>query len=250
VPYAGNTEAGTELTLYNTTFQMIEEFVAVYRMHPLLPDALTVGDTSFSLNELSFKNPRTLVPDDTTEQFLRAFGETPALTLSLQNYPRELYDLVTPGGTVNLAEIDIMRDRERGLPRYNDMRRLLLLPPHKSIDDLTSDSQEREALKSVYTDIEQVELMVGSLVDQDRPAGFAFGIIPFHIFLTLASRRILCDRFYMENFNPGLYTEWGFNHVQTETLRTVLVRHFPDLEDEMPENPFLNWSATKGKKKK
>jgi hypothetical protein len=247
VPYAGNTEAGTELTLYNTTFQMIEEFVAVYRMHPLLPDALQVGETTFSLRELTFTNPRNLVPNDTTEKFLRAFGEQPALTLSLQNYPRELYDLVTPGGTVNLAEIDLIRDRERGLPRYNDMRRLLLLKPHKSIDDLTNDKQERAALKSVYTDIEQVELMVGSLVDQDRPAGFAFGIIAFHIFLVFASRRILSDRFYMENFNPDLYTEWGYNHVQTETLRTVLVRHFPDLEDEMPDNPFLNWGA-KGKK--
>jgi hypothetical protein len=233
--------------MYNTTFQMIEEFVAVYRMHPLLPDELQVGETTFSLKELTFKNPRALVPDDTTEHFLRAFGETPAYTLSLQNYPRQLYDLVTPGGTVNLAEIDLTRDRERGLPRYNDMRRLLLLKPHKSIDDLTNDKQEREALKSVYTDIEQVDLMVGSLVDQDRPGGFGFGIIPFYIFLVFASRRILCDRFYMEDFNPGLYTEWGYNHVQTETMRSVLVRHFPELADVMPENPFSNWSS-KGKK--
>lgn len=121
---------------------MIEEFVAVYRMHPLLPDVLPVGQESFSLNELSFENPRNLVPNDTTETFLRAFGKMPALTLSLQNYPRELYDLETPYGTVNLAEIDIMRDRQRGLPRYNDMRRLLLLDPYKSIDDLTDDKQE------------------------------------------------------------------------------------------------------------
>ena len=173
VPHAGSRTETTVQTLYNTTFQMTEEFVSVYRMHPLLPDELMVGSENFTLNELSFKDARKLVESNTSQTLLQAFGEAPSHTLALRNYPRELYNLQKPGmpEPINLAAIDLLRDRERELPRYNDMRRQLLLEPLASIDDLTSDPEERLLLKSVYSDIEQVDLMVGSLVDQDRPAG-------------------------------------------------------------------------------
>jgi len=253
VPYAGSPNDSTQQSLYNTTFQMAEEFVSVYRMHPLLPDELILdndndGITTLTLNDLSFVDARTLVPDaaTTTQTLLRSLAQTPSRTLGLQNYPRELYNLQTGNSstTINLAAIDILRDRERGLPRYNDMRRQLLLEPYESIDDLTSDPEERRLLKTVYSDMDQIDLMVGSLVDQERPEGFAFGIVPFHIFLVVASRRILNDRFLMQDFNADVYTEWGYNFVQKETFRSVLARHFPELEPNMPENPFMNWPTS------
>ena len=92
VPYAGS-DKPTSQTLYNTTFQMTEEFVAVYRFHPLLPDELQVGSETYTLNELAFRDPRELVGTDTTKTFLRAFALAPARTLALTNYPRELYNL-------------------------------------------------------------------------------------------------------------------------------------------------------------
>lgn len=242
-PYAGSPDT-TQETMFNATFAMTEEFVAVYRMHPLLPDEIQIEGKTFTLNDISFVDSRTLTESvNTTEELLQAFGSTPARTLSLQNYPRQLYGLEIPGmpQPVNLAEIDLQRDRERNLPRYNDMRRQLLLRPYSSLNDLTDDPVELSLLKSVYTDIEQVDLMVGSLVDKDRPYGFAFGIVPFHIFLVMASRRILSDRFFMEDFNAKVYTQFGYNYVQSGTLRQVLLRHFPELGDRIPGNPFLNW---------
>lgn len=242
-PFAGGPDR-TQETMFNTTFAMTEEFVAVYRMHPLLPDEMQIEGKTFTLNEISFVDARTLTESpNTTHELLQAFGSTPAHTLSLQNYPRQLYGLQQPGmpQPINLAEIDLQRDRERNLPRYNDMRRQLLLKPYSSLNDLTDNEVELNLLKSVYTDIDQVDLMVGCLVDQDRPFGFAFGIVPFHVFLVMASRRILSDRFLMEDFNAQVYTEFGYNHVQTGTLRQVLLRHFPELGDRVPENPFMNW---------
>lgn len=242
-PYAGSGDATRE-TMFNTTFAMTEEFVSVYRMHPLLPDEITIEGKTFTLNELSFVDARTLTDSvKTTETLLEAFGSTPANTLSLQNYPRQLYGLEKPGmpQPINLAEIDLQRDRERNLPRYNDMRRQLLLKPYSSLKDLTSDETELNLLKSVYKDIEQVDLMVGSLVDKDRPYGFAFGIVPFHVFLVMASRRILNDRFFMEDFNANVYTDFGYKYVQSGSLQQVLIRHFPELRDQIPENPFMNW---------
>eukprot|EP00568_Trieres_chinensis_P013823 CAMPEP_0183299132 /NCGR_PEP_ID=MMETSP0160_2-20130417/5938_1 /TAXON_ID=2839 ORGANISM="Odontella Sinensis, Strain Grunow 1884" /NCGR_SAMPLE_ID=MMETSP0160_2 /ASSEMBLY_ACC=CAM_ASM_000250 /LENGTH=701 /DNA_ID=CAMNT_0025461311 /DNA_START=72 /DNA_END=2177 /DNA_ORIENTATION=- len=241
VPSVFNGEFPTDLTLFNTPFFMTEEFVSVYRMHPLLPDEIDVEGGTQSLNDIAFTDARTLVSDGakTTEILLGSFLSTPARTLSLKNYPRELYDLdVGNGVTINLAEIDITRDRERGLPRYNDARRQLLLPPLESIEDLTDDAEERALLKSVYTDIEQVDFMVGCIVDKERPEGFAFGVVPYYIFLVMASRRLLSDRFFQEGLTVDNYTEVGIQYVVGTTFRDILLRHFPDLDDEIPQNPF------------
>ena len=178
---------------------------------------------------------------NTTETLLGSFLSTPARTLSLKNYPQELYNLdVGNGNMVNLAEIDIIRDRERGLPRYNDARRQLLLPALESIDDLTDDEEERLLLKSVYTDIEQVDFMVGCLADKERPEGFAFGVVPYFIFLVMATRRLLSDRFL--NFQEGLtvdnYTGVGLQYVVHTNFRDILTRHFPALDAEISANPF------------
>ena len=76
---------------------MTEEFVAVYRMHSLLPDELTIeeSNTTYKLNELAFEDARDLESINTTERFLKSLGQTPALLLNLDNYPSELYGFWT-----------------------------------------------------------------------------------------------------------------------------------------------------------
>lgn len=241
VPHVVNGEFPTEMTLFDTPFFMTEEFVSVYRMHPLLPDEIEVEGGTLTLNDIAFTDARTLVSDEakTTETLLESFISTPARTLSLKNYPRELYNLdVGDGNVINLAEIDIIRDRERDIPRYNDARRQLLLPALESIDDLTDDEEERQLLKSVYSDIEQVDFMVGCLADKERPEGFAFGVVPYFIFLVMASRRLLSDRFFQEGLTVENYTGVGFQYVVETNFRDILLRHFPDLDSEIPSNPF------------
>ena len=247
IPSVGAKEFGTNLTLFNTTFSMTEEFVGVYRMHPLLPDKMNIAGQNFTLNELSFNDPRGMVTstdgsNTTTKTLLKSLSQTPARTLSLRNYPYELYDLDIPGRSekLNLAEIDLMRDRERNLPRYNDARRQLLLEPYTSLSDLTNDGDELELLMSVYSDIEQVDFMVGCLVDKERPDGFAFGIVPYHIFVVMATRRLLSDRFFQEGMTAENYSTWGLNYVKTQTFQSILERHFPELDGKIPANPFSN----------
>ncbi len=282
VPSVFGTNYTTEQTLFNTPFYMTEEFVSVYRMHTLLPDEMILeGGETFSLQELAFTDARKLVadPSKTTATLLQAFARAPAQTLSLKNYPKSLFNLqIGNGEKINLAEIDISRDRARGIPRYNvsiivdwrilpfllitfntsypkmhvlshhsrwstlpqDARRQLLLTPYKSIDDLTSDEDEREMLKSVYTDIEQVDFFVGCLADKDRPEGFAFGIVPYHIFVVMASRRLLSDRFFQEGLTEENYSEIGLTYLMETTFHDILSRQFPNIKDKIPRNPFSN----------
>ena len=41
-------------------------------------------------------------------------------------------------GNIDLATTDILRDRERGVPRYNQFRRQIGLNPITKFEDLTS----------------------------------------------------------------------------------------------------------------
>lgn len=245
---------GEGIAMYNTSFFMTEEFVAVYRMHTLMPDELTVesGDetstastTSYSLKDLTFADARTLEPQDTSSKFLKSIGTTPSGTLGLKNYPDEFFDLEMPGGAkVSLAQIDIERDRERGLPRYNDARRQLLLDPYTSFDDFVADEEDKALLRTVYSDVDQVDLVIGCLLDKDGPIGFAFGMVAYHIFLVMASRRILSDRFFQDMFTEEHYTAFGVDYVNKATFREIVLRHFPEHESIVPENPFMTWTTT------
>jgi hypothetical protein len=93
------------------------------------------------------------------------------------------------GMVVDLAAIDILRSRERGVPRYNEFRRLLRLPEDRSFDDLTQDPQAAAELATVYDSIEDVDLTVG-LNAEPPPPGFGFGDTAFRIFILMASRRL------------------------------------------------------------
>lgn len=87
-----------------------------------------------------------------------------------------------------------MRDRERGVPRYNQFRRLLNLSTPKTFETLTNDSVTAAELKQAYNgNIEDVDLLIGSLAEA-RPDGFGFGDTPFQLFLCMANRRLKTDR--------------------------------------------------------
>jgi hypothetical protein len=79
---------------------------------------------------------------------------------------------------------------------------------------------------------------VGCLADKDRPEGFAFGIVPYYIFVVMASRRLLSDRFMQEGLTVENYSEIGVRYLMETTLHDILARQFPDMK--IPTNPFNN----------
>lgn len=104
---------------------------------------------------------------------------------------------------MDVSTIDIIRDRERGVPRYNSFRRLMNLSPVKSFEKLTPNTDHVAALKKLYcNDIEKLDLLIGSLAEEPRPDGYGFGETAFNLFLMMASRRLETDR-YVANKNRG-----------------------------------------------
>lgn len=159
-----------------------------------------------------------------------SFGKMHPGALVLNNYPRTMRELSIPGNPVyDLAAVDILRARERGIPRYNEFRRQLGLEPIRTFEDLTDDPEQLAALKRVYRDVEEIDLLIGNRAEAHRPEHFGFGETLFQIFILNASRRLSADRFYTENFNAETYTPEGLSWIDENDMKTVLLRHFPEL---------------------
>jgi hypothetical protein len=59
----------------------------------------------------------------------------------------------------------------------------------------------------------------------------------------MASRRLESDRFFTTDFTPEMYTPAGMDWIEDNTMRDVLLRHFPSLKPALDgvENPFAPW---------
>ena len=83
-------------------------------------------------------------------------------------------------------------------------------------------------LERVYGDVEKVDVMIG-MYAEPKPKGFGFSDTAFRVFILMASRRIESDRFFTTDYRPEVYTQAGFDWVEENTMRTLLLRHFPEL---------------------
>ncbi|MBC9250098.1 peroxidase [Pseudomonas alcaligenes] len=237
---------------YGVPYTLTEEFVAVYRMHPLMRDKVDVYDIgsnmvahSIPLPETRDRDAESLLSSEHPDRLWYSFGITNPGSLTLNNYPNFLRNLSIPlVGNIDLATIDVLRDRERGVPRYNEFRREIGLNPITKFEDLTSDATTLANLKRIYgNDIEKIDTLVGMLAETVRPDGFAFGETAFQIFIMNASRRLMTDRFYTKDYRPEIYTPEGLAWVENTTMVDVIKRHNPQLESSLVgvQNAFKPW---------
>ncbi len=245
---------GSKKELCGVPYSLTEEFVGVYRMHPLIPDDYTfyaVADDRV-LQQRTFDEVNALHVRECLQQIpladaLYSFGVAHPGAITLHNYPRSLQHFNRPDGEVlDLATIDIVRTRERGVPRYNEFRRLFHLGTPATFEELTGgDAHLAEELQRVYGDVERVDLMVG-LYAEPKPEGFGFSDTAFRVFILMASRRLEADRFFTDDYRPEVYTKAGIDWVESNSMRTVLLRHFPDLAPSLEGvgNPFAPWKRT------
>ncbi len=250
----GGLVGSPKASYYGVPYTLTEEFVSVYRMHPLLRDNIDIFsiDNSVQIGSIPLENTRnsdaeTIMAKQNIDDLWYSFGTTHPGALTLGNYPKFLQNLSLPVGNIDLATVDVLRDRERGVPRYNQFRRLIGLKPIESFEDLETDAATLRKLKMIYNDkIEDLDLLVGSLAENVRPEGFGFGETSFQIFILNASRRLMTDRFLTEDFTPAVYTTEGLNWVQTTTMNDILVRHFPRLAAKIgaQSNAFKPWPDT------
>lgn len=217
-------------------YALSEEFTAVYRLHSLLPDRVHVAGEAVPLAATRLRAARPLLARHGPEAVWAGFGAQHPGQLVLHNFPATLQDIAVPGLPFqDLGAIDLYRDRERGVPRYNQLRRELGLKPIRSFTDLSDDEDQVREIREVYgqtagvDNVEDLDLLIGTLAEGHRPAGFGFGETLFQVFILNASWRLLGDRFYTDDYRPEIYTPEGLAWVDDADMKGVLLRHYPGL---------------------
>lgn len=246
------TVVGGKNDLRNVPYSLTEEFVAAYRFHPFLPEAVTITslnksktDVSVGLANMRNQQSAELIDSVGTSNLIYSFAKATAGAQTLNNYPNFLQDLSMPViGKMDLGAVEIIRDRERGVPRYNEFRRLLQLKPIKKFEDLTTDPEKLANLKSVYrNDIELIDLMVGAMAEDVRPDGVGFSETFFQIFTFMTPRRLEADRFFTTDYRPEVYTQLGMDWIKKSDFKSILLRHYPELANKLPKSQkvFAPW---------
>ncbi len=244
---------GGEQEHHAAPYAITEEFASVYRLHPLIADdwamrshrtGALVGEEEFT--DLQGHATREAIAKYGWSDLFYTFGTSHPGAICLHNHPRALSNLTRVNGDrVDLATIDVLRDRERGVPRYNDFREKLRKPRLKKWEDISDDPEWCEEIRAVYDDdIDAVDLQIGLLAEKP-PKGFGFSDTAFRIFILMASRRLKSDRFFTRDFTPDVYTPEGLDWVQKNTMVDVLLRHHPELDEALRgcDNAFAPWRA-------
>src|SRR5262249_51945384 len=225
--------------------------------------------------EIEGNDTRPVMQRISIEDLFYSFGVTHPGQITLHNFPRSLQHFTRikdDGKVVNeildLATVDIIRDRERAVPRYNDFRYLPLLLPgvyHRMLprvwyyrklvglsfipwfSGLTRREREErknwaKELKTLYPKKKALDLMIGLLAEK-CPKGFGFSDTAFRIFILMASRRLKSDRFFTDDYKSEVYSEIGMQWIDDNSFKTVLQRHYPVLAASIAEvdNPFAPW---------
>lgn len=232
-------------------YSLTEDFITVYRMHPLIPDDYVFFDCNDgrtiahrSFGEIQGLQTDAVMRATRLSNVLYSFGIANPGAIALHNFPNGLRQLVRNGEIVDMAVVDLVRDRRRGVPRYNDFRVALHKPRITRWEDLASDRESVRRLREVYGDIDMVDTVVG-LFGETPPEGFGFSDTAFRIFILTASRRIQSDRFLTVDFRPEIYSPLGMDWIANNGMTSVILRHCPELSAHVPRtaSAFVPWRA-------
>jgi hypothetical protein len=234
---------------HGVPYSLTEDFVTVYRLHPLLPDDYRFVDhhSGDLLGVRGFLDIQGASADDQMRAFglqntLYSFGISHPGAITLHNNPRSLQKFERDGEIIDLSVVDLVRTRRRGVPRYNDFREGLHKPRITSWEQVCENEETVRRLREVYRSVDEIDTMVG-LFAETPPAGFGFSDTAFRIFILMASRRLQSDRFLTVDFRPEIYTPFGVDWVGNNGMTSLILRHCPELAAVLPRgaSAFAPW---------
>lgn len=178
---------------FGSPFNFPEEFITVYRLHALVPDLIEYREAQTNPNVIQNKVPVVETFQGGATGAMRSkglanwalsMGRQRLGLLTLQNIPQFLQNLKIPrleGKTqqIDVAALDLIRDRERGIPRFNEFRRQYGLRSMTSFDDFTdphlpkdsADRRDQEELAKTLRDLYGQHVCDSSKVITDAQRG-------------------------------------------------------------------------------
>ncbi len=133
---------------FGSPFNFPEEFTSVYRLHALVPDLIEFRQkedpNAISLKIPVFDTARGKATEHMhgrgLDNWALSMGRQRLGLLHLRNLPLFLQNLPMPhldseSQKLDIVALDLIRDRERGVPRFNEFRRQIGLKTLTSFDD-------------------------------------------------------------------------------------------------------------------
>ena len=176
---------------------------------------LTLSDVFFQSTEV--------VQESGIDPILRGLGSSLSqnVDLKLIGDVRNLLFTFGPHTTGrDLFAINIERGRINGISDYNTVRESYGLSPVDSFDDITSDLEVQNQLKSLYGNVDNIDLFVGLLAEDHLP-GVAVG----ETFQAVISEQFLAlrdgDRLYYEN----IFSFAEIAEIESTSLADIILRN-------------------------
>jgi Animal haem peroxidase len=160
---------------FGSPFNFPEEFVSVYRLHPLVPDLIEYRELTKDPNQIvekvavinTFEGHSTdAMHTGGMANWGLSLGRQRLGLLTLHNHPQFMQNILlprldSPTKQIDLAALDIIRDREHGVPRFNEFRRQYGLRQLTSYDDfmnktIPADSPEHQQQQQAVNQLRQV----------------------------------------------------------------------------------------------
>jgi hypothetical protein len=156
---------------FGSPFNFPEEFVTVYRLHPMVPDLIEYRQWEADPNAIRHKvgvvqtfrgRATAAMRERGLANWALSMGRQRLGALTLQNHPTFLQDLElpplgTPTGKIDVAALDLIRDRERGVPRFNEFRRQYGLRQLQSFDDFVDPrAPDRDERRKLVTRLREI----------------------------------------------------------------------------------------------
>eukprot|EP01102_Stenamoeba_stenopodia_P011110 TRINITY_DN339_c0_g3_i2.p1 TRINITY_DN339_c0_g3~~TRINITY_DN339_c0_g3_i2.p1 ORF type:complete len:889 (+),score=191.51 TRINITY_DN339_c0_g3_i2:204-2870(+) len=216
------------------------------------PETIILRDTEGEIEDVSLSDKEAL------RLVLEERNGTDRVLISLAGYPSYPINLATVAGSTKEAlnkqqslckncyelmdrlALAIVQERELGVPRYNDLRRLLRLDPIKKFSDLTSNKYLVQALELVYEgDVEKLDFSVGALAE-DHQEELPLPPTATYIFLYSLRRLQRTDRFFGSKLNVERIEKLLLNRLRGITFAQI-IRENTQIND-VPLYPFKVWT--------
>jgi len=188
----------------------------------------------------AFNNPD-LVRQENISTILKYAASTTAEELdnqivdSLRNF---LFGNPGQGG-FDLASLNIQRGRDHGLADYNRVRAAYGLTPVTRFGQISSNSEVQDALRSLYGNVNNIDLWVGALAEDHVPGSSTGPLI----------RRIVADQF--ERIRDGdrfwysrVFSGSTLSTIQATTLADIIQRN--TRTDNLQNNVFFMKAEVRG----
>jgi Animal haem peroxidase len=178
----GNTQADVNAGVnhFGSPFNFPEEFINAYRLHPMLPDLIEFRELNGDRNVINSKiavsetlrgNATHAMHRHGSANWALSLGRQRLGKLTLQNHPKFLQSLSMPrlksgSGKIDVAALDLVRDRERGIPRYNEYRRQYGLKQLTKFDDFIDPRRAKNSVE--WAEQQKLVQLVRDIYGQHR----------------------------------------------------------------------------------